>query len=53
MTDEPMMTICECCGGEVLDTEVQMCELCGADGLCEQCIGECDHPCEPDEEDTD
>ena len=41
-----MRTNCENCSREMDDDEVQQCDLCGMDGLCDRCIGECDHECE-------
>lgn len=39
------VTNCSACSGEIPDTEVQMCEHCGEDGLGNCCIGVGDHDC--------
>jgi hypothetical protein len=41
-----VITICELCGAEVLDTDVFRCDCCGLDGLCYDCF--CEHECEYD-----
>lgn len=44
-TEAASVTNCSACSGEILDTEVQMCEHCGEDGLGNCCIGIGDHDC--------
>jgi hypothetical protein len=43
-----MITNCEHCSREVEDDNVQMCELCGLDGLCPDCTPPEFHECEED-----
>lgn len=43
------MTLCENCGQEIDEDEVQECDLCGMDGLGDCCIGSYDHDCEEQE----
>lgn len=38
-----MQTVCELCGREIDDADVQCCPACGQDGLCEECL--IDHDC--------
>lgn len=38
-------TICEGCGAEIEEDEVQSCGVCGMDGLGNCCIGVLDHDC--------
>ena len=45
-----MKTNCEWCSREIEDTDVQLCTECGMDGLCEDCIGQCDHDCSGEED---
>lgn len=42
-----MKTNCECCCAEIDDDEIEMCDVCGWDGLCTVCY--LDHDCEEDE----
>lgn len=42
-------SICENCGEEIAESEVQKCGECDLDGLGNCCIGIVDHECEADE----
>lgn len=41
--------VCENCSTS-FEEAPQQCEHCGMDGLCPDCIGQSDHPCEDAEE---
>lgn len=47
-TPLPKETICENCSRVISVDEVQMCEVCGRDGLGNCCIGTLDHQCTED-----
>jgi hypothetical protein len=42
-----MKTNCELCSTEIEDDEVERCETCGQDGICNDCL--MDHDCEADD----
>lgn len=46
-------SICENCGEEVPENEIQSCEKCGVDGLGNCCIGIEDHVCDDAEEEDE
>ena len=45
--------ICDNCGSEIPEDEVQTCDICEADGLGNCCIDPSDHPCEDAEVEDD
>ena len=46
MNEDPM-SMCIVCGTEMPLSESNRCEVCGLDGLCNNCIGDMDHKCSP------
>ena len=47
------MSICENCGQEIEEDEVQCCKLCGYDCLGNCCIGVHDHNCPHKDDDNE
>jgi len=43
--EEPL-ALCEHCGDEVPPEEIEMCDACEMDGLCQSCIYLDDHDCQ-------
>ena len=43
-----MKTNCELCSAEIEDDEVECCDVCGQDGLCNDCL--MDHDCGEEED---